>query len=249
MKVAVYANAHNEAHNVDAWVASCKGADYIVVADSSTSTDDTVEKFRAHGIEPYRVNVMPFRSDTVKNTVLSLVPADADICVPLDLDERLMPGWREALEAAWVLGETTMAFHTYVFNHHPDGSPDLTFMQNRIHARHGYIWRYPAHEGLYPYGIVHRTVVIPDLVIEQWQTDKAERADVLAALEWGVAEHPMDARMAHYYGRELMYRGRFREAVAHLERYIMLRPDHLPEQALNAAALAQCYEALHRGEG
>ena len=160
----------------------------------------------------------------------------------------VIAGWREALEASWTPG-TTMAFHVYIFSHNEDGSPGLCFMQNRIHARNGYIWRYPAHEGLYPYGIEHKLTVIPQVVIEQFQTPKPDRGAVLEALAWGVAEHPDDPRMAHYYGRELMYRKRFAEAIEHLERYTRIKHDFYHEKAENATCLAQCYKALEHGGG
>jgi hypothetical protein len=33
-----------------------------------------------------------------------MVPDDADVCVCMDIDEWMPPGWRAALEAAWVPG-------------------------------------------------------------------------------------------------------------------------------------------------
>lgn len=250
MKIAIYANAHNEASNVDGWLDSCKGADYIVVADSSSSTDATVEKFRARGIEPYKINIMPFRSESAKNAVLALVPPDADICIPLDLDERLMPGWREALEAKWILGTHTNAFHIYVFDHKADGTPNYFFMQNRIHSRKGWIWRYPAHEGVYPYGDTQQVLaIIPEVRIEQWQDRTKNRGNVIVELKMGLDEYPDHTRMVFYYGRECFYLKRYKEAVEHLEHYLAMKPNFPLEQAEAAAALMQCYKALSEGKG
>jgi hypothetical protein len=165
------------------------------------------------------------------------VPDDADVCIPLHFDERLMPGWRDELEANWKIGETTKAFYTYVFSHNPDGSPELSFLQNRIHARKGYRWKYPDHEGVYPYLITERSITIPGLRIEQWQdrTTKDHSNGVLGRLFLGNEEYPNDSRMAYYLGRELMYHARYKDAIFHLERYLKMPGVPFPTERANAA--------------
>ena len=41
-----------------------------------------------------------------RNESLGLIPADADICCAIDLDEQFHPGWRAALERAWPVSYT-----------------------------------------------------------------------------------------------------------------------------------------------
>ena len=63
----------------------------------------------------------------------------------------LQPGWAEALQAAWAAsgGRLTRVGYSYVFAWLPDGTPDSSFVARKIHARHGYRWRYAAHEMVY----------------------------------------------------------------------------------------------------
>lgn len=246
MRVAVYTICKNEAHNVEDWYQSASQADVICVADTG-STDDTVPLLKAKGdlIKLSRISIQPWRFDDARNASMSLIPANVDVCVPLDLDERLMPGWRDILEANWVPGTTTKAFYTYVFSH----DPFYSFLNARIHTRHGYHYKYPDHEGLYPYGgITESQIVVPDLRIEQFQDRTKNRGGTLARLAMGVQEFPNDARMAHYYGRELMYAGKYREALVHLEHYMLIPgPEFFLERSQNAEHIAFCCRKLSGG--
>ena len=252
MKIAVYTICKNEEKHVARWLNSCKDADYIIVADTG-STDNTRNLFwRAHDKEAanrkqltcHDILIDPWRFDDAHNAALALVPADADICIPLHLDEVLMPGWREALEKGWLPG-TTKCFYTYVFSHNLDGSSELEFLQNRIHARRGYRWKYPDHEGVYPYDIQEVSVTIPDLRIEQYADRTKDRTGTLIRLASAVREYPDDSRMAFYFGRELMYYQQWHAALIHLERYMTIPIPPFPvERAQAAAHIATCYQQL-----
>jgi glycosyltransferase involved in cell wall biosynthesis len=237
MKIAVYTICLNEERNVDAWARSALGADYIVVADTG-STDLTVSEFAARGISPSLISIRPWRFDDAHNAALALVPGDADVCIPLHLDERLETGWRALIEAAWT-PTTTKAFYTYQF------SESLTFLQNRIHARAGYRWKYPDHEGVYPYGDTkEESVTIEALRIVQQQDRSKDRSQILERLRWGVAENPSDARPLFYLGRELFYRGEWHEAIHHLEAYMRLPMTFALERSQAAQCLADCWKAI-----
>jgi glycosyltransferase involved in cell wall biosynthesis len=241
MKVAIYTICKNEEHNVHGWLGSIINGmephDPIVVCDTG-STDDTLKNFTGYDIGfPHRISIDPWRYDDAHNAALALVPADADVCIPLHLDERLEPGWRAALEAKWKVGICTKAYYTYNF------SATYSFQQNRIHARKGYRWRHPAHEGIYPYGGAREvTVHIPELVITQRQDGKKDRSNTLHLLEMGVNEMPHDARMRHYLGREYMYRGNYNLALRQLGMYegLMAGKSHPVEQAQNRECIETC---------
>jgi glycosyltransferase involved in cell wall biosynthesis len=146
LKIVVYAIAKEEIRHVARFVDGARDADLIVVADTG-STDGTVEALRRAGAEVHSIFVSPWRFDDARNAALALTPADADVCVSLDLDEVLQPGWRAALEQAWT-AKATRARYRFVASWNADGSPGLTFWNERIHARSGYRWRMPIHEVL-----------------------------------------------------------------------------------------------------
>ena len=49
------------------------------------------------------------------------------------------PGWRQALEAAWIPG-AGQARYRYTWSFNPDGSEGVVFWYEKIHARRGYRW-------------------------------------------------------------------------------------------------------------
>jgi glycosyltransferase involved in cell wall biosynthesis len=138
MKVAVYTIAKNEAKQVAPFMESCRDADLVMIADTG-STDGTPELLRRAGAF-HDVAVKPWRFDVARTTALCLLPADVDVCIKLDLDERLQPGWRGELERAWVPGPTRLRCW-YTWNWKAPGVPDVVFRSDLIHARAGYLWR------------------------------------------------------------------------------------------------------------
>ena len=92
MKIAVYTIALNEVKHVERWMNATKDADLRIVADAG-STDGTQELLRSMGAIVYDISVQPWRFDTARNTALSLVPADVDVCLSLDMDEVPSPNF------------------------------------------------------------------------------------------------------------------------------------------------------------
>ena len=110
MKIIIYAICKSEAKFAARFMASCAEADGVYVLDTG-STDGTPELLRALGATVQVAKIEPWRFDAARNASLAMLPEDADVCICLDLDEVLCPGWREALEAAWAPG-TTRARYT-----------------------------------------------------------------------------------------------------------------------------------------
>ena len=149
LRIVVYAIARDEALHVERFCESAKAADEIVVLDTG-SADRTVELLTQHGATVHHARIQPWRFDDARNAALALLPADADVCVSLDLDEVLTPGWREEIERLWTPGTTRMRYKY-------DWSNGVVFFAEKIHARHGYRWRHPCHE-----------YIRPDRIKEQW---------------------------------------------------------------------------------
>ncbi|MCM2324697.1 MAG: hypothetical protein NDJ90_15670 [Oligoflexia bacterium] len=111
MKIAVYAIALNEEKFAQRRARCCAEA----------SSDHTVELLQAEGVEVHRERIEPWRYDSARNRSLDPIPADVDVCIALDLDEVLAPGWRQALEAAWT-PETTLLRYPFITDWSPGDS-------------------------------------------------------------------------------------------------------------------------------
>ena len=120
MKVAIYTIAKNEEAHVEKWFNSVLEADYHLICDTGSS-DKTVKTAQALGIRTERISVQPWRFDDSRNAALALLPDDVDYCISLDMDEVLVPGWRDLLQDAFDAGiqwpkydEATQEFHRYL---------------------------------------------------------------------------------------------------------------------------------------
>lgn len=213
MKIAVYAISKNEADFVRTFCDSAAGADLIVIADTG-STDNTVDLARACGATVHDIFISPWRFDRARDAALALLPRDVDVCVSLDLDEQLQPGWRAEIERCWTEGVTRLS---YLF----DCQNGIKFINNRIHARQGYRWSYPCHEALHADKRITEQVATTDrlLVTHHPDPDKS-RSQYLELLAMSVAEDPACQRNAFYYARELTYYRQHENAVKALGAYL-----------------------------
>jgi len=224
MKIAVYAICKDEGKHVYGFVKSCMDADYITVADTG-STDDTLRALtlaeslvKPHTrLQVHNISINPWRFDVARNVALALVPADADVCIRLDFDETLSPGWREAIEAAWVPGVNQL---WYDFEH----APGYTFRANYIHARYGFIWKGWDHEGVYiATGCKGQGRYTDRLKITHRQDHNKPRNSILGRLQLA-AQEDKSARIAYYLGREYFYYQNGPECIKTLTNYLTL-PD------------------------
>ena len=199
MKIAVYTIALNEEKHVERWYNSVKDADYILIADTG-STDRTVEIAKSLGINVFNISIKPWRFDTARNVALALLPDDIDMCVSLDMDEVISEGWRESLE------QTTGNQITYVFYN------DENFVNNRIHARHGFMWKFLMHEGVVP----DRTEMIdefsPGIEVTHVPDRDKPRTQYLQLLKDALVENPDVGRYYRYLTKALQAEGQFKEA-------------------------------------
>lgn len=237
MKICVYAIALNEAKFAARFCAAARDADLIFVADTG-STDGTVQVLEDAGATVAHISIKPWRFDDARNAALALLPEDFDVCVSLDIDEVLQPGWRKEIERVWTSGTTRLR---YGF----DWGCGIVFQYEKIHARHGYRWACPVHE--YP---------VPDRIEEVWaDTDKLlvvhqpdsekSRGQYLDLLRVSVEENPTEPRNAFYYARELSFRGQWQDAINEGKRYLSLpRATWANERCYAMRVIGRAYQEL-----
>lgn len=218
MKIAVYTIALNEVGFVEKWAESAKDADYLLIADTG-STDGTIELADKMYVHTASISIKPWRFDDARNAALALLPSDIDYCIALDMDEVLIPGWREHLES--MPTQTTRPRYKYTWNWNADGSPGLQYGGDKIHARHGYRWKHPVHEVLTTDRIEEVQQWV-GLEIHHHADNSKPRSQYFPLLAQSVKEDPYDDRNAFYYARELYFYGRYDESIKEFERHLSL---------------------------
>lgn len=213
MKIAVYTISKNEEQFVKRFCESAKDADLILIADTG-STDNTVQLAKECGAVVPEICISPWRFDKARDAALALVPRDIDICISLDLDEVLEPGWREEIERVWTENTTRLR---YKF----DWGMGISFYYEKIHHRHGYHWHHPCHE--YPRADLRTKEVWAhtDMLLVSHHPDPTKsRGQYLDLLEVSVKEDSHCPRNAFYYARELTFYNRHLDAIVALNKYL-----------------------------
>lgn len=244
-KIYVYAISKNEEKFVDRWYESVKDADGIYVLDTG-STDNTVEKLKSLGVFVVQKEIKPWRFDVARNESLKLVPKDADICVCIDIDEVLCPGWKEKLQMLWKT-DTTRLRYNYNWSHDENKKPLVNFYIEKIHSRNGYKWTHPVHEVLKYDGDKENFVSTNDITVDHFPDDNKSRSSYLPLLELSVKEDPLDDRNIHYLGREYMFYGKYNEAIDTLIKHLSLeKATWKDERCASMRFIARCYKYLKR---
>ena len=240
MKIAVYAISKNEEQFVKRFCDSAKEADLVLIADTG-STDNTVQIAKECGASVYEICITPWRFDKARDASLALLPKDIDVCVALDLDEELQPGWREEIERLWQPDTTRMG---YKF----DWGHGKIFMSTKLHSRSGYHWHHPCHEYIRPDPRTVEKFVWSDMLMVVHKPDETKsRGQYMPLLEMSVKEDPSCPRNAFYYARELTYYAKWEEAIVALEHYLnMPEANWRNERAYAMRLLGDCEEALGR---
>ena len=217
MKIAAYTIALNEIQFVDRWVKSVRDCDVLVVADTG-STDGTIESLKEKGVKVTSIKIKPWRFDDARNIALSLVPEDVDVCISLDMDEMMVPGWREELAKHWVSGTTKLRY-SYTHNFDEFDNPVHTFMADKIHSRFGYRWKRPVHETIFPIGD-EQIVTAPSVCMWHKQDLNKSRGQYLPLLELSHKEIPDDTQLCYWLAREYAFHNQNENAVEYFKKYL-----------------------------
>jgi hypothetical protein len=239
MKICIYAISKNEEQFVERFMASAAGADLVLIADTG-STDGTADKARSLGAAVPDICITPWRFDHARNAALALIPRDIDVCISLDLDEVMEPGWREEIERVWEAGKTTRL--RYMF----DWGSGIRFKYEKIHARHGYHWHHPCHEYPIPDGRIEEVWADTNFLLVSHHPDPTKsRGQYMDLLELSVKEDPDCPRNAFYYARELSFHGRWAEAIEACGAYLKLpRATWQNERCYAYRVMGTCHSEL-----
>jgi len=239
MKICVYAISKNELKHIHRFCKSARDADVILIADTG-STDNTISAAKEYGAQVYSIYVEPWRFDYARTTALALVPKDVDVCVALDLDEVLVPGWRKEIERLWSQNKFDLLEYSY------QNTPDHTLKATKVHGRNGWIWNGACHEnlardreGFY--------CAKTDIALISHFPDKMKPRNYLSLLQVNMIETPSDARIQFLYIRELATSGNYIECVAKCEefwRVSQMQTFNRGEFCVVACIQARCYDLL-----
>jgi len=230
LRIAVYAISKNEAHFVDRFCDSANDADMVMIADTG-STDDTAYQAELHGAVVHEICISPWRFDHARNAALALIPRDIDVCISLDLDEVMEPGWRAEIERVWTPGTTRLRYYF-------DWGAGIRFKYEKIHARHGYHWHHPCHEYPVPDGRITEVWAETDALLVSHHPDPDKsRGQYMDLLELSVKEDPRCPRNAFYHARELTFNRRWAEAETALTAYLAMPEATWPNERCYAMRL------------
>jgi tetratricopeptide (TPR) repeat protein len=238
MKICVYAISKNEEFFVERFCKAAKGADMILIADTG-STDNTVELARSCGAVVPEIHISPWRFDLARNAALALIPRDIDICISLDLDEILEPGWREEIERVWN-DETTRLRYKYNWGN------GIEYFYEKIHHRHGYHWHHPCHEYPRTDARIKEVCAHTNMLLVSHHPDPLKsRGQYMELLELSVKEDPSCPRNMFYYARELTFYRKWVDAIVALHKYLENpKSNWATERCYAMRLLSQSYEAL-----
>ena len=213
--IAVYGIYKNEQNFMERFLESVQTADEIVLCDTGATdnTNDIIKKFiESHPnvkLKTVPIYVSPWRFDDARNTALSLVSPDADICISLDIDEYLMENWKTHLINQWENGATRYYHKFKTF--WADGSTSEHWHE-RIHIRNGYTWKLPVHEVL-EYNDTEKIKWLSDFWIYQKPEEKETRHSYLPLLEQSVKERKDIWKSWSFLSNEYLNVGRHEDAL------------------------------------
>lgn len=173
-----------------------------------------------------------------------MIPEDFDICVSLDLDEVMRPGWKENILKVW--NDNTTRLH-YTYNWLIENNiAKISFYSDKIHKRKGAFWVNPVHE-IVKFHEPETIVTTDDVIIDHYPDKNKSRKSYLPLLELSIKEDPQNDRNMHYLGREYMYYGKWNDAIDTLIKHLKMKSaTWSDERCASMRFIARCYKNLQR---
>jgi tetratricopeptide (TPR) repeat protein len=244
MKFAIYTISKNEAHNVVAFMKSAEGCPVYVL--DTGSTDNTVELLKKNGAHVIEKIIKPWRFDTARNEALALVPDDVDVCISIDMDERLDAGWHDKLKIEWS-GNVGNYFYISEWADEACTIPSVQSPRTRLHSRYSHEWHRRIHEVIRPIDGVEQTLCDTSIVVKHYQ--KGGKRNYAPSLKELLKENPADADAWLQLAGEYHQEGNFGEALEAYRSYLKVidgdeREVFRYRQAHAWISIAQCLHKL-----
>jgi tetratricopeptide (TPR) repeat protein len=223
MKIAIYTIAKDEASNVWDWSENTKDADYRIIGVDIRTRDNTDSILTSRGIVTIPIDINPWRFDYARNAVLSNIPHDIDVCVSLDLDERLTDNWREVVEKEWEEGLGILHYnYVYLWKNVERRIPLTTSLGYKCHSRHNYTWQNPVHENLKYIGIGEEKKKITDKFSIHHFPDVSKERNYLEILNRTLESNPNDSWTVHLRARDHFVNKNYKECIVDCKKYLEL---------------------------
>lgn len=179
------------------------------------------------------ITIAPWRFDDARNTALSLLPEELDLCISIDADEIMEEGWKPLLDAEILkdLHERGRVHDRYyhkfstIWNWEQDGSNFTDHWHERIHTRKAYIWKLPVHEVLVKGDLTNESIKwLGGIKIIQKPDNSKSRSSYLKMMEIAIQEDPNRWKLLSFYAGDLTNLGRYDDAIVAIKK-AMLIPD------------------------
>lgn len=240
-KICVYSICKNEEKFVDRFMDCLEEIkDHVYVLDTG-STDNTIEKFKARGAHIKAKKYDKFEFHKARNDALKLVPKEYEICICLDIDDCIDPGFVEKINANWKENTTQLKYYHYCnLNSHDE--PLIKFLCGKIHKRDCYRWKYPIHEVLKFIGEKEESIDVPDIIVRHRPDVKKSRAFYMDLLEEYVENNPENTRNVYLLTKEYRSKRQWEKCIAMAHKYLKIKnATYREERGQILASLAKSY--------
>lgn len=219
-------------------------ADEIIIVD--TGSEDRTKEIASRFTD--KIHDFPWQDDFAAARNFAFSKASMDYQMWLDADDVILPKDREDFRKMKkeFKKDVDMVMLPYHVAFDENGNPSMTYYRERLMRRErGYVWQGAVHEVVVPAGnIVYGTAAVchkklhasdPDRNLRIYESMK-ERGQIT------------DPRHQFYYGRELLYHGRYGEAADVLEHFLKEGKGWLENEISACLNLSECYEKLGQGQ-
>jgi len=221
LKICVYAICKNESKFVNRFMDAVQEAEKVYILDTG-SDDNTAELFRKRGAIVHEKKYNPFHFDEARNDSLSYVPEDVDVCICLDIDDVIKPGFIKSIKETWKENTSQMSYE-YICETDENGGTVLSFYNNHIHSRKNFHWEYPIHEVLIYTGDDFHLEQNDEIKLYHKPDLEKSRAFYMDLLEERVTNVPDDFRNIMILTGEYVVRQQYEKAINLGKHYLRIK--------------------------